>query len=324
MPRRRLNPITTFGLPFYGGGLIPTAGQEWFVDPNASLFEPAKRFGDGKSIDRPFETLAEALSACNTGDVIYITGNIREENLICSNLKFDVHIVGLGGQHHPDQPDSTYHPGAAMIRPPASPTAATPLLVVRGRGWQFHNIAFDCPVDAAAIQLNANASSGTSEYDAGHAVIRNCLFTSGYRGIQDVGGVINVQVRDCIFRIISESGGAAIVNTSTSVRLPQYWRIRDCFFGGNAASGGNETHIDAPASGWEIKGNTFGVVEGSGLYIDLTGGDDNIVVDNYFTGSYSTDDYVAGTNDMWVGNYSIDTAEAEVEASGETNTVPAS
>src|SRR3990167_8391789 len=140
--RMRLEPLIAWGVPVCGGALIPTVGQVWCVAPNADVFVPKKKWGIGKSDDRPFATLEEALAACNTSDRIFIHGNIREEGLICSNLKFDVHIIGVGGQHHPDQPTSAYHPGASCIRPPASPPAETPLLEVRGRGWQFHNILF--------------------------------------------------------------------------------------------------------------------------------------------------------------------------------------
>src|SRR3990167_62958 len=113
--RMRQEPMIAFGVPVYGGALIPTVGQDWFVDPNADVFVPKKKWGIGKSDDRPFATLEEALAACNTSDRIFIHGNIREEN-ICSNEKYDVHIIGVGSKHHPDQLTSAHHPGASMIR----------------------------------------------------------------------------------------------------------------------------------------------------------------------------------------------------------------
>lgn len=300
-------------------GYVSPFGNAWYVD----TFNGNDTVHSGQQADKAFATLSKALSVVATGDTIFCKGDMREEGLIASNLVFDVTVIGTGSQHHPDQPSSAYDPGASMLRPPASPTAATDLLTVRGRGWRFINMAFDCPVDAAAVKLVSNASSGTSEYDGSHASFLNCSFQQGLTGIEDEGGVINVTIDDCVFRLFTPTGGKAIVNTSTSVRTPQYWRIRNCFFPANAASGGNEAHIDAPFNGCLIQGCTFGTVEGSGLYIDLTGGTGNMVVGNYFMGSFSTDDYVAGTGDMWVGNYSLDTAEAEVEASGETNTTPA-
>ena len=61
--RIRQEPLIAFGVPVYGGALIPTMGQDWFVDPNADVFVPKKKWGTGKSDDRPFSTLAAALAA---------------------------------------------------------------------------------------------------------------------------------------------------------------------------------------------------------------------------------------------------------------------
>lgn len=303
--RIRLEPMIAFGVPVYGGALVPTTGQNWFVDPNADVFVPKKAWGIGKSDDRPLRTLAEALAACNTGDRIYVTGNIREEGLICSNLKFDVQVIGVGGQHHPDQPTSAYHPGSACIRPPASPTAVTPLINVRGRGWQFHNILFDCPVDAAAIVLRKNALTDVSEYDAGHAIIRNCDFRNGLYGIQDDGGTFNLTVQDCVFETLdATASAAAIINTSVAVATPRRWRIINNFFQGDSTTEGNERHIIAPLAGSLIKENVFGLLKGTGKYIDLTGGvAGNVVTRNTMAGNYATDDYVAVAGDIWYENY---------------------
>lgn len=306
-------------------GIARLSDLQDYASPVPDVFLDAKtgsNSNDGLSWDSAVKTMAQALAIVQTGGRIFFRGDVREE-LTGSNLKFDISIIGVGSLHHADEPSSAYHPGASVWRAPASPTAATPLLAVRGRGWKFINILFDCPVDAAAVQLNSNASSGTDEYDASHAGFYNCIFTSGYRAIQDVGGVINITIDNCVFRIISETGGCAIVNTSTSVRVPQYWRITNNFFAGNGQSGGNEAHIDAPLSGSLIADNFFGTVEGTGLYIDLTGGDDNIVTRNLLAGEYNTNDYVPGTADIWAGNQSLSASFGGNSAQGTTLSVPA-
>lgn len=323
--RIRLEPMIAFGVPVYGGAMVPTVGQDWFVDPNADVFVPKKQSGSGKSDDRPFATLEEALSACNTGDRIFIHGDIREEGLICSNLKFDVHIIGVGSRHHPDQPSSAYHPGAAMIRPPASPTAATDLLELRGRGWQFHNIAFDCPVDAAAIKIVENGSSGTDEYAGSHATFRDILFRNGQYGVELDGAGHNITWIDCEFFLMNNSGntGAGIIQTSTAQALGFKNRVIRCDFIGDSSIGGNDRHIVAAWQSSVIRDSTFGKVEGTGRYIDLNGGNDNVVTRNTLGGTYDTDDYRAGTDDIWVGNYSPSTAETEVGDNGITVAAPA-
>lgn len=322
MPRSRQqgrpvgDRLLTYGLLPGAGTTIPGRGHDWFVD-TFNGYENAP----GTSWAKATKTMQAAIDKAETHDRIFFVGDVREE-IVASNLKFDISIIGCGSLHHPDQPSSVYDPAASMWRPPSSPTAATPLLELRGRGWTFENIVFDCPVDAAAVELVRNSSSGTDEYDASHATFKSCLFRQGKYGIEDNGGCHNVIVEDCEFFLISEASGVAIYNSSSSVALPLKWTIRGCNFPADGAAGGNETHIDTPLTSSLITGSYFGTVEGSGLYIDLTGGSANIVVDNYLMGSYSTDDYVAGTGDMWVGNTSIDTDETEVEADGTTNTTP--
>ena len=39
------------------------------------------------------------------------------------------------------------------------------------------------------------------------------------------------------------------------------------------------------------------------LYVDLTGGANNVVTGNMLGGVYTTADYVAGTSDLWLGNW---------------------
>ena len=142
-------------------------GTCWYVD----TFDGSDT-NTGKSWREPFDTMSAALSAAQTLDTIYFRGDVREE-LVGSNLKFDITIIGVGSKHHPDQPSSAYDPGASMWRPPSSPTSTTPLLELRGRGWKFINITFDCPVDAAAVLMKRNGLSDVSEYDASHAQFIN-------------------------------------------------------------------------------------------------------------------------------------------------------
>lgn len=256
---------------------------------------------NGQAWGQAFATMGAALSAVQTGGKIYFRGDIREE-LTGSNLKFDVTIIGAGAKHHPDLPAAGYHPGASCWRPPAEPTTATPLLKIRGRGWKLVNILFDCPVDAAAVKLERNALSGTSEFDASHASIIGCDFRNGKWGIEDAGGCFNIRIEDCDFETIDEASGCAIVNTSTSVANPRRWVIQNNRFQPDSSTEGNLQHIDSPLHGSTIKENIFGTVKSTGIYVDLTGGAGNAVCDNILGGVYDTSDYVAGTGDLWYQN----------------------
>lgn len=269
----------------------------WYVD----TFSGGTN-NDGRSADAAFSTMSAALSAAQTNDVIFFKGDVREE-LVGSNLKFDITIVGTGGTHHADQPTSAYDPGAAVWRPPASPTATTPLIEVRGRGWTFINILFDCPVDDAAIKLVRNASSGTDEYDSSHARIIGCRFTDGDIGIENSGGASFVRVSGCQFqRLNATSSSAGIKCTSTSVAVPLNWVIEDSEFHNNSS------HILSSMSYSSIRDNTFGRFSQT-LAIDIDDqpsanqGEYNVIWGNYLSGTYGLTAYPAGTNNEWAGNF---------------------
>ena len=291
------NGVTSFGIPLVGN--VPTSvyGNNLFVDT-----ERGSDGNKGDSRTRAFATMTKALSMVKTGDVVFLTGDVREE-IVGSNLVFDVTIVGAGNNpHHPDLPATGYRSGAATWRPPASPTATTPLIKVRGRGWRFVNILFDVPVDAAAIYLERNALSGTSEFDASHASIIGCRFDAGLVGIENAGGASFVTVTGNLFRGLTESGGAGIKCTSTAVAVPLAWRIEDNHFHNNAS------HVLSSMSYSTIKGNTFGRFTAT-LAVDIDDqpsanqGEYNVIWGNYLSGTYGATAYPPGSNNEWGGNY---------------------
>lgn len=296
--------------------------NQWFVD----TFNGDAKFS-GKSWREPFVTMAAALAVAQGGDTIFFRGDIREQ-LVGSNLVFDITIIGVGSLHHPDQPESSapfVDPGAACWRGPVSLAAATPLIEVRGRGWKFYNIMFDCPPDAAGIRLVRNSSSGVDEYDASHSSIIGCDFRNGLRGIEDSDGTFNVTVRDCVFETLdaTTSGAGIITVTNTGVAASRRWRILNNFFQAESSTHADERHIVGGFVGSLIKGNVFGTVKGTGKYVDLTGGSGNVVTGNYMHGNYDTGDYVAGTGDGWAGNFSANpSSKATVGDNGVTNAVP--
>jgi len=272
---------------------------------------------DGDTWGRAFKTMAWALTKVKTLGVIYFAGDVREE-CVASNLVFDVTICGTGFMHHPDLPAAGYDTGGSMWRPPASPTTATALLEVRGRGWKFMNFSVDAPVDAPAFKLVRNALSGTSEYDASHAKFENVRGMAGQNFIADVGGCYNVTVDGCE---LSQFSAAAIINTSTAVANPLNWKIINNIFPADTSDFGNVTHIDSPLNSAIIKGNVFGKVRSTAKYIDLTGGNNNIVTENVLGGEYETSNYVPGTGDEWMQNVCAVTATTAPD--GRSIAVPA-
>lgn len=272
-------------------------GDVWYVD----TLNGHASYG-GRSWSDAFLTMSAALDAAQTYDTILVRGDVREE-LTASATKFDITIVGAGNR--PRHANSGYA-GAAVWRPPASPTAATPLLKVRAQGWTFVNLLFDCPVDAAAIYLERNAIDGVAngEYDPSHASFIGCRFDSGLVGIQNVGGAGYVLVEDCRFYRLSGSGAAGIKCTSTATAVPLNWQIRNNSFIHNAS------HILSSMSYSEITGNFFGRFTAT-LSIDIDDqpsanqGEYNIITGNYLSGSYAATAYPPGSNNEWAGNQNV-------------------
>lgn len=325
---QRRDKIAVFGFPRRGGGaLVPIRGKDIYVWAQAhNDFSSTRGGNDGASgadWDHAILTMTEALARAKTGDRIFVAGKITEE-CTGSNLVFDLTIQGVGSLHHADQPGSgtsLYDYGASIWQPPSSPTATTPLLKIRGRGWKIYDMMFDCPVDSAALYLERNASSGTDEYDPSHLTVRGSRFVDGKYAIQDVGGCYNVTIDDCEAKNIST---CAIANTSTAVANPLNWKIKGFRCPADVGTLGNASHIDSPLNGSYIWDSFFGTVDSTALYVDLTGGNSNIVTRNYMMGSYDTSDYVAGTGDGWSGNITADiSGNSAVDASGLTIAVPA-
>ena len=268
---------------------------------------------EGTSWASALKTMQAALDAVQTGGTIFFRGSVAEA-CVGSNLKFDVSIIGVGAKHHADVPAAGYHPGASAWV--GDGVTTSPLIKVRGRGWRFENIMFDCPTAAAAIYLERNALSDVSEYDASHATIIGCDFRNGKYGIQDVGGNWNIRVEDCDFETLDATGGCAIINTSTAVAAPRRWVILFNRFQMDSSTEGNLQHIDSPLNGSTIVGNVFGTVKSTAVYVDLTGGASNAVCDNYMAGDYAVADYVAAAGDIWYGNKcAVDASTAPVSYS---------
>ena len=264
--------------------------------------------GDPEGKLRLSDTMEEAFDLCEEGDTIFFRGNIREE-LTLGNSKSDITIVGVGNQpRHADSP----WPTAATWKPPASPTAATPLLKIRSQGVRLINFLFDAPVDAAAVELERNAESGESEHDGSHFSAFGMRFVGGQSGIEIDGGAFNVRLQDNIFQDLTNG----ILQLNTAVSVPLQWQILYNYFVNNTH------HIRMDSVRSMLLGNVSGKFTTTGFNLHFaTQGANNAVHGNYLSGDYDAG-YVAGTSDDWAGNYSMDVTSAEVGAEGLTILAP--
>jgi hypothetical protein len=311
---RSLAPFDLHANAFYQGGrqlfpMFPVVGREWFLNAGSGAASDdgtgGAAAGDGRSWRTARRTMASIFTdpLFSSGDVIFAIGKIREELTAPAGIH-GVKIIGASSTRHPDGHTSNNgYVGSAWV-PPASPTAATPLLTLIQQGWEVHNMLFDCPVDAAAVKLNRDAGAGDDERDAGHAKFINCRFDSGKVGIENAGGAGFVTVRGCQFYRLTESGGAGIKCTSTSVAVPLNWRIEDNHFANNAS------HILSSMSYSLIRRNIFGRFTAT-LSIDIDDqpsanqGEYNVLTENYLTGTYSATAYPPGSNNEWAGNQGV-------------------
>jgi len=278
---------------------FPVRGRDWFVDGNLGSASH-----DGRSWTRPKLTMADVFDELSSGDRIFFTGNIREELSTPAGIH-DVTIVGAGNKpRYADAHTGNSGYSASTWKPPASPTATTPLLNIRQQGWRVINVLFDSPVDAAAIKLTRDAASGDDERDASHAEIIGCRFASGLVGIENAGGAGFCRVAHNHFYAMAGSGGAGIKCTSTAVAVPLAWVIEDNHFHNNAS------HILSSMSYSTIRRNIFGRFTAT-LSIDIDDqpsanqGEYNVITQNYLSGTYSATAYPPGSNNEWGGNNNV-------------------
>lgn len=251
---------------------------------------------DGLSWGSSLRTMAQAFTNVSSGDTIIFRGKIQEQ--IATPVQVhDVTIIGASGRpRHADtqpvDPDGRSH-GASWAAA-ATPVATTPLLEIRQQGWTLVNFLMDPHSDDVAVRLLSNAASGNDERDASHASFYGMKFVGGVAGIESDGGQAHVLVDDCEFNSLTDG----ITCASTSVRVNQFWTIRNSYFMNNT------NHIRASLTSSAIHGNVFGKF--TTLCIDPSfnsgQGTDNMIVGNHISGDYDTGN-VPGTGNEWGGNF---------------------
>jgi len=273
--------VTSQGVPIFSAN--PNVyGRHWFVDGNRGL--DGNR---GRDRGNPLKTMGAALDRVGSGDEIHVRGNITE-NLTAPAGIFDVTITGAGNRpRHADADTGNNGYSAATWK---ASVQTDPLLILRQQGWTIRNILFDCPTSDAALQFIRDAASGDSERDSSHTTIQGCRFASGATGILISGteNIFNVEIAGCIFNDLTDA-------IDSPGAYAYRWDIHDNMFMANT------NHIDCGFTQAVIRRNVFGKF--TTMSIDLTGGANNMVVDNDLSGTYDNGGgYIAGTDDEWFGN----------------------
>jgi len=280
--------------------------RSFIVDPTDG-YDGAGGVG---SIRNPLATVARAVVLATEGDQIVFRGKVQEEVVIPNRLG-GLTIIGAEGR--PRHGDAPFYAGNLWKIPAAGETGTTALVTVRAQGVSFENILFDAPSDAACIEIERNALSGTSEFDGSHMAVDGCRFVGGQSGIEVDGGAFNVLVRNSVFQ--SLTNGIKILNTGVSV--PLQWLIENNEFMGNT------NDILGPFTDSTIKENRFHTA-GSGStnkVVDTSDGSSqgarNFVIGNWFhnpsTEIKNNNGYRGTSTDHWA-NHSEDTAALIVES----------
>lgn len=300
---------TSFGsgmLDLYKLGLVIGGNRREviYVNPNAA------GGNDGRTWEDAYTTMTKAFARVQSNGIVMFIGNVREQCSAPANI-FDVTIIGCGNRpRHSDLVAAGYEDrsqtSATWLAPvTASLIALTPVMTVKHQGWTFVNILFTWKsdsgtADAALVKLVNTAGAGAAEIDAGHASFIGCRFDGGLTGIEDAGGATGVLIDDCFFRGITDGTGRAIYCSSTAVRNPLNWEIR------NSRFSANDNHIIAAASGWFVHDNFFSSASVTKAISFAGGVAGNIVTRNYLSGTYDDTLYTdAGGADEWAGNYNV-------------------
>ncbi len=187
-------------------------------------------------------------------------------------------------------------------------TAGAACLVVRARGWYINGFEFDALADAPCLVLGGTDSGN----NAAGTIIENNLFVGQNQGKVGIdwqnsiasNALVTIR-RNGFYGFTSGSTAGKCLDCSNSgIDQPGFAMIEENWFADS------DNLIDMNPRGFKesiIRRNTFftnGANQNPDEIIDNTGGNDTIIYENYFPGTYNNaSGYVAGTNDEWAGNY---------------------
>jgi len=189
-----------------------------------------------------------------------------------------------------------------------SPTAGGAILTVRARGWHIEGFEFDLPTTGKGIVLDGHTALMSGNYTR----IRKCLFNGQKNstfGIDFYDQCNFVTIEDNIFYDIYNAGGTAqaIACTNSDSDTPNWAKVLQNWFANN------DKHLSLNGlrgfKNGRIKYNDFiktGNLKTATVLIDLTGGSNNIVAENYSDQAWDDIDSTllkAGTNDIWGPNH---------------------
>ncbi len=298
-----LGPESGVGAPSQILGELGAVRDIWFVDGNT---DRGSDNNDGRDSALPLATIAAAVAKVSHGDTILVmpiqTPSAGAEGAYSENVNTPaatganyVSLIGLSPT------------GDQVIWGASSETDA--LLDIAGKGWRVSGFRFVAPTSSYSIFLRRTSGDGQG---GSNTLIDNCRFfgLGGGGGIDFQGAPYEVSIVDCEFAF--HNAGIAIACSQASVALPYRCRIERCWFHENLH------HINMPLNGFNsslIRGCIFSANASGGIAstfrVNLSGGRNNVVVDNYMDDSGDgAAAYILGTNDLW--HNSVDDTAAHI------------
>ncbi len=247
------------GLFQYGGVPVPFAftGTHWFVKPSTG-----SDGNSGRTINRPFKTLAKALSmaTANQNDVVYL---ISESNTASATTDYQttaldwnkdlVHLIGICSPSMVSQ--------RARIAQTSTATGLTNLFTVSADSCVIKNISIFQGVDDATSLVACKVTGSRNYFEnvhfagIGHAtqsaagaaslkldgaqenVFRNCVIgvdtvatdADGANLICDTDATRNAFI-DCLFQLFITAAGASHVTIADTTGIDRWLWFKNCQF----------------------------------------------------------------------------------------------
>lgn len=228
--------ITSFGVPYPGGGIpAPFTGNYYFVQepPGGS---PAASGGDG-SVDTPFTNLQQAINAATDGnnDVIMLIGSVHVSATVTWN-KSNTHLVGVC---------APLKRGKRARISSYGNTAVSPMVNVTGNGCFFSNVEtfYGYGSDSALIcwedQGGRNCYNNMEFLGFGSS---NTAGQAGSRAFLLTGSTGECRFSDCVFGTDTVARTAANYTLEIAGDSPRNY-FENCTFEsyltGSGAGGGH-------------------------------------------------------------------------------------
>ena len=328
--------MTDFSQPFSVGGVPILSGmggrgivafrKVYFVDGT---------FGNdsntGLSVEEAFASVQSALDVVRDEDTIVVMRGSYDEALTTGQLIGTSAMVDGRGRYC-TLVGASNGPWAYDSPQLYNVSGATATLRVRSPGWRISGFRIVGDTGSPiCVRLEFDQAAGTASTDwAPGTTIDGCVFYGAVlacNGIDFQGAPPDVRILDNIFELFGAGQAAMTCSASPVANANRCSILRNQFIDCVGAIDMNLTQ----GSGFNasmIIGNVIndGHVNTLVTGIDLSGGNDNEVHDNYLSGEYTTDlgRYVAGSGDDWSANHSMDTGAAgtSVDASGRTVKIP--